>query len=410
MNNISLDLGKKDSRISFPQVSTPQVPTKAINFKTVDKVEFSEKPMEKSSKMLLSLLRASLRNEKGDPSAFKDATREDWTKLMKLADRASVAGFAFDGVSKFKKGTVPSDVVLDMYDFIKASESKYAKQEKVVGELSATLAEKGIDTVVLKGLGLSLNYPHPTHRHGRDIDIFTRLKNTVTEGRSNATEILDDMMMSRGIEVEEYRDPKAKHSEFEYKGLNIENHKYFVNKEHMKGAKLVDKLLHEKLNPVEKVLPNGTKILVPSTEFNTIFLAQHAFQHYAFGGIDLHNLVDWSMHIDKNGLKVPEELKGTKLEKFMYALTNVSNKYLGTNVKAPEDKEYEQKLITKIVNINENRPPKGINNLQLIMFKTKRFIKHYNETKEYTERSFLDTIVASLRYKFKHPDSVLRRL
>lgn len=410
MNNISIEPGKNDSRISFPQVSTKSRTIQPIDLKAVDRVELSEATIEKPSRMLLELLRTSLKDNKADQSVFQGATREDWSKVIQLAERASVSGFAFDGVSKLEKGTVPPNVVFDMFDFIRAAESKYAKQEAAVGELSATLSKKGIDTIVLKGLGLSLNYPHPTHRHGCDIDIFTRLKDTVTEGRSNATKILDDMMAKDGVEVEEYGNAKAKHSKFKYNGLTIENHRFFVNKYNMKSAGLVDKLLHEKLNPVEKVLPNGTKILVPSNEFNTIFLAQHAFQHFVFGGIDLHNLVDWSMHIDKNGLTVPKELKGTQLEKFMYALTNVSNKYLGTDVKVPEDKEFEQKVINKIVSLKENNPPKGINNFELLLFKTKRFLHNYKETKPYTEKSIFSTIAKSIKHKIHHPETVFRRL
>ena len=271
-----------------------------------------------------------------------------------------------------------------------------------------TTVEKGIELIQLKGLGLSMDYPIPQHRHGRDIDIFTRYKGTVTEGRSNSTDFIDDLMMGKGINVEDCKDPKAKHSEFFYNGLMVENHKYFVNKESMPEAKLVDELLHKKLNPETKILPNGTKVLVPSKEFNTIFLAQHAFQHYAFGGIDLHNLVDWSMHIKANGLEVPEELKGTKLETFMHALTNVSNKYLGTNVEVPENEKYEKDLIKRILHPEPDCPPKNLNDAQLFLYKTKRFLNNYSRNKELTGNTLTKTIMKSVKYHLRHPDSILR--
>ena len=387
----------------------------SIYTNSVDKVEKfgGVKSDEKATKMLLALIKSSLSGEEIDKSAFKGANYHDWAELLKVSNRSSMTGFVFDSLGKLPKGTVPVDITFKMADFVKEIENKYARQEAVIGDISKQLSEKGIDMVALKGLGLSLNYPVPQHRHGRDIDVFTRLKGTVTEGRSNATEILDDMMMEKGIKVEDYRVPNIKHSEFFYNDLMVENHKYFVNKESYPEAIIIDKILHKKLNPVEKILPNGTKILVPSSEFNSIFLAQHAFQHYAGGGIDLHNLVDWGMHIKENGLEVPKELKGTKIEKFMYALTNVSNKYLGTKVKVPENPEYEKDLFSRILNPDFKEPvPQNAGELEVLWFKTKRFVKTFNERRALTGKSFTKdfakAVIHSIKAHLRKPETILR--
>ena len=410
MNTIPLISAKIN--LSSPEIQQPSKSQRIYQTPIIDKITLENtNPEEKPVTMLIELIKSSLSGAEPDKKVFKGATYHDWSKLLEMSNRASMTGFAFDSISKLPKGSTPSNIVLKMNEFVKEIEGKYARQEAVLGDISEQLSKKGIETIALKGLGLSLNYPIPQHRHGRDIDIFTRLKGTVTEDRSNATEILDDMMVEKGINVEDYKEPKAKHSEFFYKDLMIENHKYFVNKESFAEAKMIDELLHKKLNPVEKILPNGTKILVPSTEFNTIFLAQHAFQHYAVGGIDLHNLVDWSMHIKENGLQIPKELKGTKLETFMYALTNVSNKHLGTNVKVPDNPEYEKKLFKKILHPEAtDLPPKGIGDIELVIFKAKRMLKNHKERKELTGRSLTNTILASIKHKIRHPESVLRRL
>ncbi len=375
----------------------------------VDKVEKigNTNPNEKPVKMLLSLLRSSLSGEEIQQEAFKGANYHDWTTMLTIAHRSSTTGIAYDSLKKLPKGTVPTGISLKMAEYIREIEDKYARQEAVLTDLSKQYGEKGIETIALKGLGSSLNYPVPQHRHGRDIDIFTRFKNTVTEDRSNSTELVDDMMIEKGIQVEDYRVPKAKHSEFLYNDLVVENHKYFVNKEAMPEAKKIDAILHKVLNPVEKTLPSGTKILTPSKEFNTVFLAQHAFQHYAFGGIDLHNLVDWSMHIKQNGICFPEELKGTKVEEFANALTNVSNKYLGTNVEAPKNEAYEKRLFEKILHPDPVRPPENLSNYEIIMFKTKRFLNRFNETKELTGRSLSNAIIHSVKAHLRKPGTIL---
>ena len=170
-------------------------------------------------------------------------------------------------------------------------EGHHANQERILGEFSNRLSKHGIETIQLKGIGLSMDYPVPTHRFGGDIDIFTRLKGTTTQDHSNSSQFVDDMIVADGIKVDDYNLPKYKHSEFMQDGVRMENHRFFVNKDRLIEAKQIDEYLHKHINPVKRILPNGTPILVPSGEFNTVFLAQHAFQHFAFGGIDLHNLV-----------------------------------------------------------------------------------------------------------------------
>ena len=409
MNPILFNVINQQPISTEHKTTTPACRVVSIN--SVDKVEKvnGADPLQKPIKMLLSLVRSSLMGEELDKEAFKGANYHDWVKLFEKGTEASLTGIAYDSVSKLPNGTVPTDILVKMYEYIEEIENKYARQEKAIGEISKQLGKENIEVIQLKGLGLSMDYPVPQHRHGRDIDIFTRYKGTVTKERSNSTDFVDQYMLKKGLTVEDYDNPKAKHSEFAYNDLTIENHKYFVNKERMPEAKMIDELLHKKLNPEMKILPNGTKILVPSKEFNTIFLAQHAFQHYAFSGIDLHNLIDWGMHIKQNGYEVPKELHGTKLETFMNALTNVSHKYLGTEPKAPENPEYEKDLIKRILHPQPEPIPSNLSNAEVLIYKTKRFLKSYNRSKELTGASLVDTIMYSVKAHLRKPETILRR-
>ncbi len=379
-----------------------------IHIDKMDKIG-NTNPDEKPMKMLLSLIRSTISGEELDKEAFKGANYHDWSKLLEKGTEASVTGIAYDSIAKLPKGTVPTGILVKMQEYIREIEDKYARQEKTIGQITEELGKENIEVIQLKGLGLSTDYPVPQHRHGRDIDIYTRYKGTVTEGRSNSTDFVDQYMLKKGLVVEDYDVPKTKHSEFFYNNLTVENHKFFVNKEAMPEAKLVDELLHKKLNPEIKILPNGTKILVPSKEFNTIFLAQHAFQHYAFSGIDLHNLLDWSMHIKQNGFEVPKELKGTKLETFMNALTNVSHKYMGTKPTAPENPEYEKDLISRILKPQADPIPQNMTNTETFIYKTKRFWNHYNRSKELTGNSFTKTIWHSVKAHLRKPETILMK-
>lgn len=376
-----------------------------------DRVETGNiNPLSKPVTMLMSMLKASLGDKEIDMNAFKGANYHDWNKLLEIANESTVTGMALDAANKLPKGTIPTGIAIKMAEFALEEEEKHAYQEKILGELSQKLESKGAEMIQLKGIGFSMNYPVPQHRFGGDIDIFTRKKGTVTEGYSNTWDMFNKMMIEEGCLVEDHKRKKHKHSEFDYKGVRIENHNYFLNKERMIEAGKIDAYLHKTLNPREQILPNGTKILVPSKEFNSVFMAHHAFQHYVFGGIDIHHLTDWGMHLKKDGFTFPEELKGTRFEKFTYALTNLSNKYLGTDVKVPEDKEYEEKIFKKLLYQKKETVPENYNSIQTFAFKVKRLYEHAKTAKEYTGTSIFRVFVDAGLIKVANPKAILRKL
>lgn len=411
MNTITSYNITPNNKISYTSNTERKINLSSIH--NVDKLEKigNTNPYEKPTKMLLSLLKGALSDEPIDNKEFKNANYADWQTMLNISKDSSVTGIALDATKKLPQNTIPKDIEMKMFEIQKEAEIRHAKQEKIIGKLSDKFAKKGIETIQLKGLGLSMNYPEPTHRFGGDIDIFTRLKGTQTQDHSNAYDIINDMMEHDGLEVESHNhSKKTKHSEFDYDGVRIENHRYFINKERIPEAKKLDEYLHKVINPHSQKLPNGTQILVPSKEFNTVFLAHHAFQHFAFGGIDIHHLTDWSTHVRKNGLELPNEVKGTKFEKFTYALTNLSNRYLGTNVKVPEDKKFEDKIFEMLIHPEEEEIPKNLNKVEILAFKVKRFFKRASNSKEYTGQSYFSSFSKSFINKMHDPASLFKRI
>jgi len=357
---------------------------KSIVVTSVDSINLKTDPLSaKPAKMAVSLLRAALNGESYSGNALKGATEADWRAMAEIVGQSSVSAIITEALPPDEIKNIPFDVLKELYEFRYIAEDQYRKQELNLKEISTFLNRKGIDTIQLKGLGLSMLYPHPELRVGCDVDIFTRKKGSETLSRSNSGDAVDQMMLDAGLKVEHYGNPNAKHSEFEYKGTIFENHKFFVNKEKLKHSKLVDELLHKLLNPQETTLSGGTKILTPSKEFNTLFLAHHSLQHYIFGGLDLHNLADWSMHIRKYGLNLPKEVKGTKFEEFINALTNVSNRVLGTNIPVPENKEYENDILEKILHPERHSPTKDMNKFEILLFKVRRNLEISKKSKAF---------------------------
>lgn len=347
-----------------------------LNVDSVQLSNMSKNPDYVPAKMLLSLLNSTLSGKKADASLFTDRSYEDWVRMYNLGHDNAVTPLLLDGLKNTPEIKIPDDVLENMKLTTDFAKRYHMKQEKILGEVIQLSAENGIATVPIKGLGFSLNYPDPQKRFGGDIDVFNfKLGEDSSKPENNMSHAFDDIFVKKGYTI---KDNNPKHSEFHYKGMPIENHRNFLdvdNKYNIPDMKKLNDYLFKVLNPTEKVLPMGTKTLVPSKEFNNVFLAFHSMTHFILGGINFHHLSDWAVHIKKNSLVIPEEVKGTTLEKFMYAMTNLSNKYLGTNVKAPQNKKLEDAIFSKMLDPMDNYSgfriprPETKNPLKVLMYK-----------------------------------------
>lgn len=361
--------------ISDPKLN-PQKPY-IINLKSIDsihKVSEAADPKIIPAKMMVSLLKSCLTGEKADASLFKGRTYNDWVNMYNLAHDNAVLPLALDGI-KNSEIKAPHDVLANME--ISAAETRkyHTRQERVIKEFSEMTASHGIDTVQMKGIGFSMNYPDPQKRFGGDLDIFNFKHGTnPADSENNMSLFVDKLAKKAGAEFES---TCPKHSEFFYKGIPLENHRNFLNVEHSGFQKKINDYLLKVVNPQEQVLSHGTKILVPSKEFNNIFIPFHAMQHYLGEGINFHHLTDWAVQVHKHGVQIPDEIKGSKFEQFIYAFTNLANKHLGTNVKVPENKELEDSIMRRMVHPEEPlhgvQHPKNKNPINMLIYKCKKF-------------------------------------
>lgn len=397
-------------------VSKP-IESKTIN--SIQQVSEMKNPDYIPSKMLLSLLKCGLNDDtKANAELFKGRTDEDWVRMYNLGHDNAVTPMLLEGLEKSPEINAPEEVIEAMQETDMYAKRYHMKQERVLGEVMDISAKKGIDVVPIKGIGFSLNYPNPQRRFGGDIDVFTFKHGTdFSEPENNMTNVFDEIFEKQGIDIKK---TNPKHSEFEYHGMPIENHRTFVDVKNrylrVPDALKINNYLLEHLKPTEQTLPMGTKILTPSKEFNTVFLAYHSMTHFIGSGINFHHLADWAVHIKKNGLKVPEETKGTSVERFMYAMTNLSNKYLGTKVKAPEDKKLENAIFNKMLDPlnqygeNSVKQPTSKNPLAIIKYKFEKLnakckdAQMFPEFYSKQERSLPRRILKSIKLHILNPE------
>jgi hypothetical protein len=282
---------------------------------------------------------------------------------------------AWDGVMKLPKALQPPLAVkISWASGVEAYEQKYRRYCSAVDEVTRFYATQGIATMQMKGVGFSTLYPVPCHREGGDIDIYTYSADLSRMSHKEANRLADRLMQEQGVEVETDHTPK--HSNFYYKGIPIENHKFFLNVEDYCIAAQVNALLEQCLQPQTTVLLNGEcNILIPSPAFNTIFLAFHASQHYG-SGIALHHLCDWAMLIKRYGLQLPKELTDKRFLEAIVAFTQLCNRYLGTEVETREDYGMADEILEEILHSRfphkEGVPVKG--KINILLYKTRRFL------------------------------------
>lgn len=372
-----------------------------------------ELALNKGEQMLFALLRGSLHNVEVIPEYFIGATQQDWKLCYNTAVKQGVLALAWDGLLLLPEDIYPPKPLKLQWGLsVQKYEQKHRLYCSTVEQLQNFYKENGIIAVQMKGVGFSHHYNHPEHREGGDIDIYTYSADESKMGHKEANSKADDLMILQGIEVDTSH--SEKHSNFYYKGIPVENHKWFVNIEtNPKFLGKLNDILLGVLNPHKVSMLGGEcELLVPSEQFNTIFIACHAFQHFG-SGIALHHLYDWATLISKYGLVLPDSISEVTFRRAVAALTHLSNIYLGTDIDLSEYPKGYEKLAQQM--LNEMLYPKFSkvvpyrNPFKILWYKYKR-VSYANSLRSKTlEANALYLVLRSVYWHLRYPATIFTR-
>lgn len=212
----------------------------------------------------------------------------DWKGVMRLASRQGVLAVIFDALSGLPGEVRPDQkILLPWIKSVVGYEKQYARHSDAVSELSAFYESHGIRMMLLKGWGLSLNYPHPDHRPCGDVDIW--LYGDQERG---------DALLAAELDIHPVK--SSHHTIFFYKGAEVENHITFIETdchEDDGSEELIMKFAEE--SPVKVVSARGNSICLPSHNLNAYFLLRHSSAHFATESITLRHLLDWAFFVNK---------------------------------------------------------------------------------------------------------------
>ena len=223
-----------------------------------------------------------------------DLTKKvDWTQMKALAEKQGLTAVVLDGLDKCHietTDTLSQPMRLEWIgEVLQNYEQRYAAYEKAIGNLAEWYNRHGFKMMLLKGYGLSLNWPNPKHRPCGDIDIwlFDRYKDA------------DSCIASdKGLKID---NSHHHHTVFEWEGFTVENHYDFLNVHHHKSNVEMERILknlgQDDSNNVEVC---GEKMYLPSANLHALFLLRHTMSNFVSTGMQLRQLLDWAFFVEKH--------------------------------------------------------------------------------------------------------------
>ena len=258
--------------------------------------------MNQSAEVLFKLVRIALGNE-GDSSLPNVV---NWQEVYDLSLKQGVGAVACDGMLALGECGIDEELRYKWMGQSMVIEQGYVQHQRAIADLAYFYEQQGIRMMLLKGYGLSLNYPIPEHRPSGDIDVFL-LKGEESGGNENMKIWkIGDVAVKKhlGIKVDKTHEH---HTVFQFEGQTIENHYDIINTKGNRSNRFFESALKKLLNEDSKIVNVlGQKIAIPNPIFNAIFIIRHMGQHFAGSHITLRHLLDWSAFIEKNELNSEE--------------------------------------------------------------------------------------------------------
>lgn len=263
----------------------------------------------------------------------------DWKEVIRLSYEHKVSALAVDGLEASKydpyKGLDEKQteelkaVLVPWFKDVENTEWSYCYYVEVLKTLCQIFKDNGLTPIILKGYGLSLNYPRPSHRGAGDIDIFLIDK----DGRPAAERGVEIVEKTLGIKTK-----KVPHDyEFEFKGLEVELHYDLTNAywERESESYIVGRLTELLLEDCTPC-PGIEGVLLPSATCNSVFLIRHMYGHFYTASGNFRQYLDWAKFLIMHSQEVDwEVVKDTLIKARMYQFTCAVNdfveKYLGVS-------------------------------------------------------------------------------
>lgn len=239
------------------------------------------KTMTSAESKFFELLRVALGTQK---ELISTISLEEWDEIPEIAVKQSVMGLLMSAIEKLPKGQrPPNNILLAIHERVEEIEAKNRYMNKLTYATSKRFEVDGFPNCILKGQGIATLYPNPLRRESGDIDVWLQGDR--------------DKIIEYVRSVGEAHEPSPLHIAFELKdGTTVEAHftpsyysNPFTDRKFNKWAKAQQAEQTKHYVPFD----NGTKLPIPTNEFNIIFILSHAYQHFIGTGVGLRQIIDY---------------------------------------------------------------------------------------------------------------------
>lgn len=295
-------------------------------------------------------------------AVFGNMVEVDYAKLYPVAIKQGVVAIAWDDIQRaMAAGEIeteqqPSRAVKMQWALaVEQVERRYSKQAQVIEKLALFFAEHDIKMMILKGYGLSLNYPVPNHRPCSDVDIWLFEEYKTSDGsiaRRSAQQRADNLLREHlNIEIDE---EKHHHTVFYVDGVMVENHYDFLNIHAHHSNRIIEQRLQQLTQqPMAQVAVGEATVFLPSADFHALFMLRHSASHFAAEKIALRHLLDWRYFVEKereqidwNALK--QIATETNMHRFLDCVNAICIDKLGLPEHCVPPFEREPKLVERV--------------------------------------------------------------
>ena len=419
--------------------------------------------MKESHKVLLKLLRIALGNEglspnpSPDPStgsgtgegSFALPSAVDWPEVIDLSFEQGVAAMAVDGLQRIydeiadqvRDDVVRDDVVRDdeerhaeldsaspalehldspaledlKYEWfgeVMNSEQDYAAYSETLEEFALLCNGQEIVPMVLKGYGLSLNWPTASHRPCGDIDVYL----------GECCEFVNQMMENRFSVAVDRTSPH--HSTFHFREQLFENHATILSVNACKANSGLEKTLKQLAEEGLEYKVGRAKVKLPTSRFNSLHVLRHLGGDWATDGASLRQVIDWATFVSasadgRNGLEpidwgfVQKVSREVKMIGFLDVLNGICVEYLGypremfpvTDVDAAlRDRVMDDILVPEC----RNRIPERSHRLAYMWGKFYRHIRSQWKRRMVFDETLVGGLVERVKYMKKRDNKINR--
>ena len=216
-------------------------------------------------------------------------------QLFTLARMHGLTAFVWNEIKKnlqhgnLEVSSLPKEMKLRWALTAENIVKQYYKRKSLSFEFADVMSSRGICVYSLKGLSLSQYYPLPELRECGDFDCW--MGKDFQRANSLATEI------GANYYYYDYR-----HSLITYKGLSIENHRFFLVLRGDRRNKRLEKYLIDIIASDKKI--DNSNLHLPSSQFQALFTILHMMHHFLYESITLRHLLDWKYFVEKERYNV----------------------------------------------------------------------------------------------------------